>query len=68
MQVSVQGDYGAKVVALLRRLIWLKENEPEIKSLVRQWHLWDFINPRLPYIHMRKHAKQLTVASWGFKT
>ena len=36
MQVSVQGDYGAKVVALLRRLIWLKENEPEIKSLVRR--------------------------------
>ena len=31
----MQGDYGAKVVALLRRLIWLKVNEPDIKSLVR---------------------------------
>ncbi len=34
MQVNVQGDFGAKIVALLRRLIWLKEHEPEIKSLV----------------------------------
>ena len=31
----MQGDYGAKIVALLRRLIWLNENEPDIKSLVR---------------------------------
>lgn len=34
VQVSVQGDFGAKIVALLRRLIWLKEHEPDIKSLV----------------------------------
>ena len=33
-QVHVQGDYGAKVDALLRRLLWLKEKEPDIKSLV----------------------------------
>lgn len=34
MQVNVFGDSGSKIHALLRRLVWLQENQPEIKSLV----------------------------------
>ena len=46
--MHVQGDYGAKVDALLRRLLWLKDKEPDIKSLVRLWsilHMFDALNP-----------------------
>lgn len=39
IQVRVQGDYGAKIDALLRRLIFLNEKWPDIKSLVRHLHL-----------------------------
>lgn len=35
----VQGDYGAKIDALLRRLLWLKEKQPDIKSLVSFWSM-----------------------------
>ena len=34
-QVSVYGQWGSKIEALLRRLVWLRDNEPDIKCLVR---------------------------------
>ncbi|CAL8465161.1 g4696 [Coccomyxa elongata] len=37
-KVNVFGDSGSKIHALLRRLVWLQENQPGIKSLVfSQW-------------------------------
>ena len=48
----MQGDYGAKIVALLRRLIWLQENEPDIKSLVR--HSFSCSYPAVLYASKNK--------------
>ena len=36
MQVAWIGQWGSKIEALMRRLLWLRQHHPEIKSLVRQ--------------------------------
>lgn len=40
-QIQAYGEYGAKIETLLRRLIYLQQHHPEIKSLVRiTVHRW----------------------------
>lgn len=34
-QVTINGQSGSKIDALVRRLVWLREHHPELKSLVR---------------------------------
>ena len=36
VQVVLKGQWGSKIEALLRRLLWLQANHPEVKSLVSQ--------------------------------
>jgi hypothetical protein len=34
--VAVHGQWGSKIEALLRRLVWLRDSHPEVKALVRR--------------------------------
>lgn len=49
-QVEIFGSWGAKISALLRRLVWLQDNHPEIKSLVRASRLNNLL--RTPSVYL----------------